>query len=331
VPGLQVRWRGLRRRGTFPDPGRDLPQWEAQILDALSSLAIVSAERWVMAGPVSGSSSAAIVSAAGALQPGWLLRVAPTGLVTDIPLPDLGREGTGRMVAVQHTGARRSIIRLGWAGEYVAACTSPGQVAVCVWDGTAWMATSGRVEWTLLQPQALTPVIDAAPLVSQAIGNWGANLYCFPKGADTNTWGAYVMPRGWVGTEVLPDVTVLPLVSQNANALFNVLSVWLGKDTTPALVNFPGSTPQTQAQTGLTVAVTTANYGQQRTIPAAVIATPISLLSTLDATVLMTIQRTGSLGGDTYTTQYAGTNNNIALVSSNLRVQVCGTEATMVI
>ena len=80
----EIRWRRLRRRGAFRQPETDLPQWELQILDSLHSVAQVSAERWVMAGPYSGSSSSAIVSAMGSMQPGWLVKIAPVALPSRI-------------------------------------------------------------------------------------------------------------------------------------------------------------------------------------------------------------------------------------------------------
>lgn len=327
MPGLQVRWRGLRRRGTFPDPQRDLPQWEAQILDALSSLAVVSAERWVIAGPVSGSSSAAIVSAAGALQPGWLLRVAPTGLVTDIPLPDLGREGTGRMIAVQHTGARQSVIRLGWAGAYVAAATDVGELASAIWDGTAWVAFTGGVRE--LHVNTDSPLIIAnwdtpgTGLVDSNAGAWGHALN-FPNNGVSSVAGTYYIPRNWIGTDMEIDLHVTPRVSGTGNAIFAAdWSFAAHNGTAPAwALTFAVSPPATGSQLSNTLALAPADLGMIREVGfAGRLLTPIGLMSEMGLTLFLNILRRADLAGDTFAPGGVGA-AEITLVHHAIKIQV---------
>jgi hypothetical protein len=331
VPGLQVRWRGLRRRGVFPDPPRDLPQWEAQILDAIGSLAIASAERWVMAGPVSGSSSAAIQTAIGPMQPGWLLKVAPTGLAVDLPLPDLGREGTGRMIAVQHNGAARSALRLGWGGSAVAACMAPGQIAMCVWDGTAWAALTGRVEWVDVHssPEMVESPNATAPLVVQAIANYGQKFWCFPTGSNTGIMRPFMVPQGWIRTDIQPCLMVVPLVNQAANANFTLYWLWEGVGEAPAVRNY-ANTPPGMSQQTVNLGVTATNYSRVTRVPFSNISVSglDALFTTADAALILSVDRNGATDG--YTTAYSGTSNNVALWQLMFRCQVCSHGVTTV-
>lgn len=322
MPGAQIRWRGLRRRGTFPDPSRDLPQWESQILDSLGSLATASAERWIMAGPVSGSSGSAVQSALGQIQPSWMLRIAPTGITCDIALPDIGTEGTGRQIAVQHTGATRSALRLEWGGSYLAACTSPGQIAVCVWDGNAWRAISGRVEWRTIPASHAVPLnASASPLVQMQVPVWGQSLLFFPSGAATYTWSGFAMPADWIGTAVQPEVIVTPMVSATATAKWEIYYEWQGVESAPIYSTYGPTPPANGSQTGINMSITAANYGQARRIAASVLPTPLALSSTLDGFLLMGTTRRGDL--DNYNTAYNATANNIALMQQGVRAQCC--------
>ena len=328
MPGLQVRWRGLRRRGVFPDPPRDLPQWEAQILDALGSLAVASAERWVMAGPVSGSSSAAIQAAIGPMQPGWLLRVAPIGLVVDLPLPDLGREGTGRMIAVQHTGAHDSIIRLQWAGQYVAAATCAGCLCSAVWDGTAWVAVTGGVRWQHINSDA--PFIIAnwdtpgTGLADVATGAWGHGMN-FPNNGVSSVAGAYYIPRNWVGTDMEIDLHVTPRVSGTGDALWaadwSFAAHGVGNAPSWALT-FAVSPPATGSQLSSALALAPSDLGLIREVDFPYkLLTPIGLMSQMGLTLFLNLLRRADLAGDTFSPGGAGA-AEITLVHHAIKIQV---------
>lgn len=328
MPGAQIRWRGLRRRGTFPDPSRDLPQWESQILDALAGIATASAERWVMAGPVSGANSAAIVSAAGALQPGWLLRVAPIGLVTDIPLPDLGREGAGRMIAVQHAGSVDSIIRLGWNGDYIAAATCVGCICSAVWDGVSWVAFTNGVRWKHVNTDSPfivgnwdTPGNGVADVTT---GSWGHALN-FSNNGVSGIVGAYYIPQTWIGTDIDLDFHVTPRVSGTGNAIF--AADWSfaahGVGNAPAwAVTFALSPPSTGSQIANTLALAPSDLGLIREVSFPnMMPTPIGLMSQVGLTLFLNMIRRADLAGDTFSPGGAGL-AEITLVHHAIKVQV---------
>lgn len=308
MAGAQIRWRGLRRRGKFAQPESDLPQWEVQILDALRDLATASAERWVLP-PVAagGTGSDVINSVGGPLQPGWLLRVSPSALTCDLPLPDLGRDGIGRTVAVRHTGTRRSILRLQYGSQYIAACTAPGQIASVVWTGDGWSALTGGVGLARVESSAVCSQNSASgPLIAYTVPGWNQVALFFPAGSARWIWSNTALPTDWIGTDYTARVVVIPVAAQAASTTWDVYYANVGVDGAPA---YPG----TGTAITTTLATTVAGAGIPRVIPGLPIPSPIASMTNTDARVFLGVTRRGDL--DTYNATFGGTANNVMLVS----------------
>lgn len=322
----RARVRALRQRRVFnPDNlANELPMWEQQIAASIESCATVLAERWDWRGPISVGKTTSVSN----LEPGWLLKIYPTSLVVDIALPQLDREDAGRMIAVQHTGSTRSIIRLGYATVYVAAVTSVGAIASVVWDGQTWAAVTGGVEWVEVPN---TPEIvsagSASPLSQVTLAGWSSKVQVFPSGAVTNFNTVFRLPRTWIGTDVKPALTVIPIVSGTGNAQINLYYRFAGLGVAPPWATSYAAAAPLAASQGTVVGVTPALASVPLRVPFADVPTPIGSFTALDAAVNMFFERNGTSGLDTYT---VGAPNNLMLWTVGLLAQCCAVGSRMV-
>lgn len=318
MSGDTVRYRPLRRTNRLADTQSAFSEWESRLLDSMRSLGQASADRWLPVGPFSAGTQPAI-------EPGWLMRVAPTALVSEVQLPNLGRDGAGRMVAIQHVGAGRSILRLAFGTTLVAGCTSPGHIATAVWDGQAWQGMLGRIEWVSIPSTPETSLNHpGVPMPLQTIASWGTSFLMFPSNAVTAYSGLFRLPLSWVGTNPVIDSRVIPMVAASGNAIFEWHGHWVGNeevsigaiiDPSPNYSLANVTVPITAAKAGGAVSLGDYTTSTMPTITGVATNNSVSLFSV--------IVRLGGTASDTYSTAYLGTPNNLALMSHGIRVQCC--------